>query len=263
MCGLCFLLLLLVFVTKCVKMHCRLPYNPYCCSLSSPAHLYMYQLFTHCLPIIICAMLMSIVFFFVFLFSLYSVFFCACAFLILWLLPLVCNLMCSLVILYVAFLLLLLSYKFVYSLLSSLCYLWYDCGIVLLWSFVTWHSAITLSEWHIYIYLYMSFCTQRIWTNDICMCQSTLKVLMGGYKGTVFGWCCHCFTTSAVFLQYHFESSHVAHGARSTGWVPASHSCHSKRSTETKYKWNWTGKKIAAAQRSDKSNQSSNKILFF
>jgi len=29
--------------------------------LASPAHLYMYQLFTHCLPTIICVMLMSIV----------------------------------------------------------------------------------------------------------------------------------------------------------------------------------------------------------
>ena len=39
MCGLCFLPLLLVFAMKCVKMHCCLPHNPYCCSLSSPVHL--------------------------------------------------------------------------------------------------------------------------------------------------------------------------------------------------------------------------------
>ena len=57
---LCFLPLLLVFVMKCVKMHCSLPHNPYklllasfTCVLASPAHLYMYQLFTHCLPTII------------------------------------------------------------------------------------------------------------------------------------------------------------------------------------------------------------------
>ena len=56
----CFLPLLLVFVVKCcVKMYCSLPHNPYCCSLPSPAHLHMYQFFTHCLPTIICVMLLS------------------------------------------------------------------------------------------------------------------------------------------------------------------------------------------------------------
>jgi len=59
----CFLPLLLVFVMECcVKMHCSLPHNLYCCLLPSPAHLYMPQLFTHCLPIIICVMLMSTVY---------------------------------------------------------------------------------------------------------------------------------------------------------------------------------------------------------
>ena len=39
-CKHCFLPLLLVFVMKyCVKMHCSLPHNPYCCSLPSPVHL--------------------------------------------------------------------------------------------------------------------------------------------------------------------------------------------------------------------------------
>ena len=53
----------------CVKIHCSLPHNPYFCLLPSPvlvstAHLYMSQLFIHCLPTIICVMLMSIVVFF-------------------------------------------------------------------------------------------------------------------------------------------------------------------------------------------------------
>ena len=60
----------------CDKMPCSLPHNHYCCSLllpspvclPSPAHLYMLQLFTHCLPTIICVMLMSIVFFFFWLY---------------------------------------------------------------------------------------------------------------------------------------------------------------------------------------------------
>jgi len=50
------------------------------CMIASPAHLYMPHLFTHCLPTIICVMLMSIVFlfFFVLIASLYSdVVFCA------------------------------------------------------------------------------------------------------------------------------------------------------------------------------------------
>jgi len=79
---LCFLPLLLAFVMNCVKMHCSLPHNPYLIAARflhlcacSPAHLYMCHLFTHCLPTIICVMLMSIVSFFI-VFSLYfSVFF--------------------------------------------------------------------------------------------------------------------------------------------------------------------------------------------
>jgi len=43
----------------CVLMHCSLTYNPYCCWLPSPAHLYIPELFTHCLPTIICVTLMS------------------------------------------------------------------------------------------------------------------------------------------------------------------------------------------------------------
>ena len=84
MCNLCFLPLLLVFVMKCVKMHCFLPHNPYCCSLPLPAHLYMHQLFTHCLPIIICVMLMSVVFFLCYFccISVFSfLFMCMCFFL--------------------------------------------------------------------------------------------------------------------------------------------------------------------------------------
>jgi len=38
------------------------------CVLVSPAHLYMYRPFTHCLPTIICVMLMSIVCFILFSF---------------------------------------------------------------------------------------------------------------------------------------------------------------------------------------------------
>jgi len=69
----CFPPMLLVFAMKCcTKMPCPLPHNHYCCLLSSPmlaspAHLYMPHLFTHCLPTIICVMLMSIAFFFLFL----------------------------------------------------------------------------------------------------------------------------------------------------------------------------------------------------
>ena len=66
--------MLLVFVMKCcIKKPCSLPHNHYCCSFPSPTclpHLLictsMPQFFTHCLPTIICVMLMSIVFFLVF-----------------------------------------------------------------------------------------------------------------------------------------------------------------------------------------------------
>ena len=62
----------LVFAMKCcTKMPCPLPHNHCCClilspylMLASPAHLYMPHLLTHCLPTIICVMLMSIVFFY-------------------------------------------------------------------------------------------------------------------------------------------------------------------------------------------------------
>ena len=62
----CFLPMLLVFAVKCcIKMLCSLPHNHYCCSLPSPVCLpYMPHLFTHCLPTIICVVLMSIVLFF-------------------------------------------------------------------------------------------------------------------------------------------------------------------------------------------------------
>ena len=68
----CFLPMLLVFAMKwCTKIPCPLPHNHYCCLLPSTAHLYMPHLFTHCLPTIICAMLMCIVFsFFFFVFFL-------------------------------------------------------------------------------------------------------------------------------------------------------------------------------------------------
>ena len=135
-CGLCFLPLLLVFVMKCVKMHCCLPHNPYCWLLSSPAHLYIINSLPihHCLPTIICVMLISIVFcfllFFFAVFFVVFVFLCACASFLL-LLPLVSNLMCSLVILYVAFLLLLLSFTFLnefdvwcYCVINILCLQW-------------------------------------------------------------------------------------------------------------------------------------------
>jgi len=51
----------------CFLLHCSLPRDPYCCSLPSPihvlastAHLYMPQLFTHCLPTIIFVKLIYI-----------------------------------------------------------------------------------------------------------------------------------------------------------------------------------------------------------
>ena len=73
----CFLPVLLVSVMKCcVKMYCYLLHNPYCCSLPTPAYLYMYQLFTHCLPTIICVMLMSCVFLSYFCSVLCYCFFC-------------------------------------------------------------------------------------------------------------------------------------------------------------------------------------------
>jgi len=43
--------------------------------LASPAHLYMPHLFTHCLPTIICVMLMSIAFFFYFFYFCYMLLF--------------------------------------------------------------------------------------------------------------------------------------------------------------------------------------------
>ena len=74
----CFPPMLLVLAVKCcTKMPCPLPHNHYCCLLSSPimlalpAHLYMPHLFTHCLPTIICVMLMSIAFILCFLVCLY------------------------------------------------------------------------------------------------------------------------------------------------------------------------------------------------
>ena len=77
----CFLPLLLVFVMKyCVEMHFSLPHNPYCCSLHSLcvlallAHLYMHQLLTHCLPTIICVMLMSVALFFYFILAVFLFF---------------------------------------------------------------------------------------------------------------------------------------------------------------------------------------------
>jgi len=53
-----------------------------CSSSSSPTNLYMYQLFTHCFPTIICVMLTTIVIFFYFIFAVFQFFlffFCACA----------------------------------------------------------------------------------------------------------------------------------------------------------------------------------------
>ena len=87
-CKHCFLPMLLVFAMQCcTKMPCPLPHNHYCCSLHTPsclphlfnAHLYMPHLFAHCLPSIICViMLMSIVFFILlfFIFLLYVAFIC-------------------------------------------------------------------------------------------------------------------------------------------------------------------------------------------
>jgi len=66
----------------CTKMPCPLPHNHLLlafltCVLASPAHLYMPHLFTHCLPTIICVMLMSISFFFCFfMFLIYAAFLC-------------------------------------------------------------------------------------------------------------------------------------------------------------------------------------------
>jgi len=72
--------MLLVFAMKCcTKMPCPVP-QPllllafFTYMLDSPAHLYMPHLFTHCLPTIICVMLMSIAFFFLFL--IYATFLC-------------------------------------------------------------------------------------------------------------------------------------------------------------------------------------------
>jgi len=66
----CFPPMLLVFAMKrCTKMPCRL-HQPllllasFTYMLASPARLYMPYLFTHCLPTIICVMLMSIAFFY-------------------------------------------------------------------------------------------------------------------------------------------------------------------------------------------------------
>ena len=69
----CFLPVLLGFAMKCCnRMPCPLPHNHYCCSFPSPVclpHLYMPHLFTHCLPTIICVMLVFyffLVFFLIF-----------------------------------------------------------------------------------------------------------------------------------------------------------------------------------------------------
>ena len=84
----CFLPMLLVFAMKCctkclalclttiIMLLASFTYRP---TLASPAHLYMPHLFTHCLPTIICVMLMSIsiVFSYVFfVFLLYATFLC-------------------------------------------------------------------------------------------------------------------------------------------------------------------------------------------
>jgi len=78
---LCFLPLLLVFVMKCVKMHCSLPHNPYklllasfTCVLASPAvHVStLHPLLAHHH---LCVMLMSIMFFFYFIFAVFLGFF--------------------------------------------------------------------------------------------------------------------------------------------------------------------------------------------
>ena len=68
----CFPPMPLVFAMKCcTKMLCPLPHNHYSLKLAfftnmlaSPPHLYMSHLFTHCLPTIVCVMLMSIAFFY-------------------------------------------------------------------------------------------------------------------------------------------------------------------------------------------------------
>jgi len=77
----CFPPMPLVFAMKCcTKMLCPLPHNHYSLKLAfftnmlaSPPHLYMPHLFTHCLPTIVCVMLMSIAFF---LFLLFATFLC-------------------------------------------------------------------------------------------------------------------------------------------------------------------------------------------
>ena len=68
---LCFPPMLRVLAMKCcTKMPCPLPHNQplllltfFTYMLASPAHLCMPHLFTHCLPTIICVMLMSIALF--------------------------------------------------------------------------------------------------------------------------------------------------------------------------------------------------------
>jgi len=65
----CFLPLIPVFVLKCCALNPLvsasqplLLFTLYACVLASPAHLHMPQLFTHCLPTIICVTLISIVY---------------------------------------------------------------------------------------------------------------------------------------------------------------------------------------------------------
>jgi len=73
-------------VLKCIAIclitliHCCLLPSPVSV-LALPAHLYMYLLFTHCLPTIICIMLMSIVFFISFSFCTLLLYGCFCFFL--------------------------------------------------------------------------------------------------------------------------------------------------------------------------------------
>ena len=84
MCKHCFLPLLLVFIMKCCDKCLALclitiiASASFTCMRASPAHLYVPQLFTHCLPTITCVMLMSIAFFIFWLYFVLFSFFSVC-----------------------------------------------------------------------------------------------------------------------------------------------------------------------------------------
>ena len=120
----CFLPMLLVSAMKCcTKMPCPLPQPllllaSFTYMLGSLAHLYMPHLFTHCLPTIICVMLMSIAFFYFLLFLLYATFLCDS------ILACLCTYFLFRILAYIIYLL--IMYGIVFSVRLSICHMHFD-----------------------------------------------------------------------------------------------------------------------------------------